>query len=324
MICQFQYHFFPEANCKNISLGIPLSRQIAPRQGDSNSAWNVWPWQVYSLSQVNRLSLWGLRWPLVWRWALVVVIFEVDLKLTADFQVATLAQTIGHVSGCHVNPAVTAGLITGAKVSFQSLTKVSFQTLKQLCSSCSGWSVERPCLHCGAVHWWRPRRRYSYGCCACHGNFKFKISFQKLQIRSFESLSLSKAVINFRIALSKFVKKLRRWHRLGVGITKSLFKALKSKVSGGRRPRKKAPFQFGHCPIIPPSSLVLHAIWGKFHFCFPPIYPSQRQNLLPTLEILIKIFQNFGIKFQNFEFFLKISKTTEGPPLRSKGPPPPY
>ena len=111
---------------------------------------------------------------------------------------------------------------------------------------------------------------------------------------------------------------------VGVGITKSLFKTQKSKVSGGRRPRKKTPFQFGHCPIIPPSSLVLHAIWGKFHFCFPPIYPSQRQNLLPTLEILIKIFQNFGKKFQNFEFFLKISKTTEGPPLRSKGPPPPY
>ena len=35
-------------------------------------------------------------------------------------------------------------------------------------------------------------------------------------------------------------------------------------------------------------------------------------------------FGNFGKKFQNFDFFLKISKTTEGPPLRSKGPPPPY
>ena len=57
------------------------------------------------------------------------------------------------------------------------------------------------------------------------------------------------------------------------------------------------------------------------------IYPSRRQNLLLTLEILIQNFpnfQNFGKKFQNFDFFLKISTTTEGPPLRSKGPPPPY
>ena len=215
--------------------------------------------------------------------------------LKADSQVATLAQTIGHVSGCHINPAVTAGLITGAKVIFQTLTKESFQTLKQLVVQlCSGWSVERPCLHCGAVHWWRPRRRYSYGCCACHGVFKFKIYFQKFQIRSFESLSLSKAVINFRIALSKFVKKLRRWHRLGVGITKSLFKALKSKVSGGRRPRKKTPFQFGHCPIFPPSSLVLHAIWGNFHFCFPPHIPLSTSKFA-------SYFGNFNSKFSKFQ-----------------------
>ena len=59
------------------------------------------------------------------------------------------------------------------------------------------------------------------------------------------------------------------------------------------------------------------------------IYPSQRQNLLPTLEILIQNFENFQIfkilekKFPNSEFFSKISKTTKGPPLTSKGPPPP-
>ena len=59
---------------------------------------------------------------------------------------------------------------------------------------------------------------------------------------------------------------------------------------------------------------------------FQLIYPSQRQNLLPTLEISTQNFhnfQNFGKKFQNLEFFSKISKTTKGPPLTSKGPPPP-
>ena len=73
--------------------------------------------------------------------------------------------------------------------------------------------------------------------------------------------------------------------------------------------------------------LEIFGIFGHFGFFFfenyELIYPSQRQNLLPTLEIITHNFQNFqknqnfGKKYQNLEFFSKISKTT-------KGPPPPY
>ena len=68
---------------------------------------------------------------------------------------------------------------------------------------------------------------------------------------------------------------------------------------------------------------------GRF-WNFPNIYPSQRQNLLPTLEISNQNFQNFhnfqifGKKFPKSRFFSKISNTTKGPPMTSKGPPPPY
>ena len=49
---------------------------------------------------------------------------------------------------------------------------------------------------------------------------------------------------------------------------------------------------------------------------FRPIYPSQRQNLLPNSK--------FRKKIPKSRIFSKISKTTKGPPMTSKGPPPPY
>ena len=40
----------------------------------------------------------------------------VRIAMCFGVTVATMAQSIGHISGCHINPAVTAGLLIGRKI----------------------------------------------------------------------------------------------------------------------------------------------------------------------------------------------------------------
>jgi len=57
----------------------------------------------------------------------------VRFSLTFGFTVATMAQCIGHVSGCHINPAVTVGLLVGRKIGLiASILYIIFQCIGAL------------------------------------------------------------------------------------------------------------------------------------------------------------------------------------------------
>merc|ERR1712045_1000945 len=57
----------------------------------------------------------------------------VRYSLTFGFTVATMAQCIGYVSGCHINPAVTLGLFVGRKIGLiASILYIIFQCIGAL------------------------------------------------------------------------------------------------------------------------------------------------------------------------------------------------
>ena len=71
----------------------------------------------------------------------------------------------------------------------------------------------------------------------------------------------------------------------------------------------RAAGAFQSPPLLPTPPISPRWVWTFLDICFCfniafstflLIYPSQRQNLLPTLEILIKIFENFQF-FKIFE-----------------------
>jgi MIP family channel proteins len=54
----------------------------------------------------------------------------VRIALAFGVTVATMAQSIGHISGCHINPAVTAGLFFGRKIGLiKSVLYIVFQCI---------------------------------------------------------------------------------------------------------------------------------------------------------------------------------------------------
>lgn len=54
---------------------------------------------------------------------------EVKVSLTFGLAIATLAQSLGHISGAHLNPAITLGLLVSCQI---SVFKAVFYILAQM------------------------------------------------------------------------------------------------------------------------------------------------------------------------------------------------